>query len=124
MIYLSFAQAQAIADIAVDGKAHFRDIGLLHAALERPKATVFGEDAYPDVFEKAAALMHSIVRSHPLIDGNKRFGITATAVFLGLNGVQLGLPVDEAEKFVVSVADGTFSEVSEIAARLRAFQSD
>ena len=123
MIHLSFAQARAVADIAVDGKAHFRDVGLLHAALERPKATAFGEDAYPGVFEKAAALMHSIVRSHPLIDGNKRFGITATAVFLRLNGVRMSLPVDEAERFVVSVADGTLAEVAEIGAQLRAFQT-
>ena len=82
---------------------------------------MFGEDAYPDLFTKAAALLHSIVRSHPLLDGNKRFGITATAVFLRLNGVGLRLPVDEAEMFVVSVASGVLDEVEAIAIRLRGF---
>ena len=123
MIYLTYAQAIAIANIAVDGTAIVRDTGLLIAAIERPRASVFGEDAYPTVYEKAGALLHSIVRSHPLVDGNKRFGITATAVFLGLNGVRLVLPVDEAEAFVVAVAAGQIPEVEDIAERLKAFQS-
>jgi death-on-curing protein len=121
VIYLSVPQALAIANIAVDGTAVVRDIGLLVAAIERPRASVFGEDAYPTLFAKAAAMMHSIVRSHPLVDGNKRFGITATAVFLRLNGVRLLLPVDAAEAFVVAVAEGSMPEVAQIAERLERF---
>ncbi|MEL7157743.1 MAG: Fic family protein, partial [Actinomycetota bacterium] len=63
-----------------------RDLGLLGSAVARPKTTAFGEDAYPDVWSKAAALLQSVVNNHPLIDGNKRLGWMATAVFLELNG--------------------------------------
>ena len=64
-----------------------RDMGLLGSAAARPQTTVFGEDAYPDLVGKAAALLQSIVNNHPLVDGNKRLGWLATAVFLELNGV-------------------------------------
>lgn len=64
-----------------------RDLGLLGAAAARPQASAFGEDAYPDVWTKAAALLHSIVKNHPLVDGNKRLGWLACAVFLDLNGI-------------------------------------
>ncbi len=64
-----------------------RDIGLLGSAIARPQTTVFGEDAYPDLITKAAALLQSIVGNHALVDGNKRLGWLATAVFLELNGV-------------------------------------
>ena len=65
-----------------------RDIGLLGSAAARPKTTAFGEDAYPDLVAKAAALLQSIVNNHALVDGNKRLGWLATAVFLELNGVK------------------------------------
>jgi death-on-curing protein len=64
-----------------------RDIGLLGAAAARPQTSAFGEDAYPDLWTKAAALLQSIVGNHALIDGNKRLGWLATAVFLELNGI-------------------------------------
>ena len=63
-----------------------RDIGLLGSAAARPQTTAFGEDAYPDLVTKAAALLQSIVNNHALVDGNKRLGWLATAVFLELNG--------------------------------------
>ncbi len=62
-----------------------RDVGLLGSAVARPQTTAFGEDAYPDIWSKAAALLRSIVKNHPLVDGNKRLGWLATAVFLELN---------------------------------------
>lgn len=100
-----------------------RDAGLLASAAARPAATAFGEDAYGDVWEKAAALLHSIVTNHPLLDGSKRLGWLATAVFLLLNGV----PADRARnddvvELVVAVAEGRTGarEVRDIAARLRA----
>jgi death-on-curing protein len=65
-----------------------RDMGLLGAAAARPQTTVFGEDAYPDVWAKAAALLQSIVKNHALVDGNKRLGWLATAVLLELNGIE------------------------------------
>ncbi len=63
-----------------------RDFGLLGSAAARPSTTAFGHDAYPDLVTKAAALLQSIVNNHALIDGNKRLGWLATAVFLELNG--------------------------------------
>ena len=99
------------------------DAGLLASAAARLAATDFGEDAYGDVWEKAAALLHSIVTNHPLVDGNKRLGWLATAVFLLLNDV----PADDARnddvvELVVAVAEGRTGarEVRDIAARLRA----
>ena len=64
-----------------------RDLGLLGSASARPRTAIFGEDAYPDLLTKAAALLQSIVGNHPLVDGNKRLGWLATATFLELNGV-------------------------------------
>jgi death-on-curing protein len=96
-----------------------RDMGLLGSAATRPQTSAFGEDAYADLWTKAAALLQSIVKNHPLVDGNKRLGWLATAVFLHLNGV----PAEQADNnsvydFVMSVADGD-SEVESIAAALR-----
>jgi death on curing protein len=63
-----------------------RDLGLLAAAAARPQASAFGDDAYPDLWTKAAALLHSVVKNQPLVDGNKRLGWLACAVFLDING--------------------------------------
>jgi len=83
-----------------------RDLGLLGSAAARPQATAFGQDAYADVITKAAALLQSIVNNHALVDGNKRLGWLATAVFLELNGVRVAerLSNDEVFEFVMWVA--------------------
>ena len=95
-----------------------RDLGLLEAAAARPRASAFGEDAYPDEWSKAAALLQSIVKNHPLVDGNKRLGWLATAVFLELNGVQATSAVNDAVyETVMAVAAGQL-DVDEIAAAL------
>ena len=96
-----------------------RDVGLLGAAAARPQTTVMGKDAYPEIWEKAAALLQSIVKNHPLVDGNKRLGWLATAVFLEINGVPVTtIPNDDVYNFVVDVAAGKH-EVSELAAELQ-----
>jgi death on curing protein len=83
-----------------------RDVGLLGAAAARPRASAFGEDAYPDVWMKAAALLHSIVTSHPLVDGNKRLGWLSCAVFLELNGIDATeASNDDVYELVLRVAD-------------------
>jgi death on curing protein len=83
------------------------DIGLLGSAAARPSTTVFGEDAYPDLWMKAAALLHSIVKNHALVDGNKRLAWLATAVFLELNGASATLASnDDVYELVMSVAAG------------------
>ena len=68
------------------GTKSLRDFGLLHSAAERPKASFAGQDLYLSVFDKAAALLHSLIFNHPFFDGNKRTAFTATARFLYLNG--------------------------------------
>jgi death on curing protein len=84
-----------------------RDAGLLGSAAARPQMTVGGEDAYPDLRTKAAALLHSIVKNHALIDGNKRLGWMATAVFLELNGVSaVRASNDDVYELVMQVAAG------------------
>ena len=94
--------------LAIEGEEFLiADVGLVESALARPRATVFGEDAYPDLLHKAAALMESLARNHPLVDGNKRLAWSATILFLLLNGVNVAAPtVVEGEAFVVAVAAG------------------
>ena len=101
--YLTTEQALRIARHAIGGPVHVRDIGLLDAAVHRPRASVLGQDAYPDVMTKAAALLHSLVRNHPLVDGNKRLAWLATYVFLAKNGLELDPPDDDAYELVVAV---------------------
>ena len=101
-----------------------RDFGLLGSAAARPQTTVFGEDAYPDLRTKAAALLQSIVKSHPLVDGNKRLGWVATAVFLEINGVAASLaPNEDVYVLVMDVAAGDHS-IEEIALWLRRLARD
>ncbi len=95
-----------------------RDPGLLASAAHRPTTTLWGREAYPTLDEKAAALMHSLVANHALVDGNKRLGWLAVVVFYALNGSDLEAPDDDAYDFVISVADGTRSEVADIAQQL------
>jgi death-on-curing protein len=100
-----------------------RDAGLLDAALARPRAALFGvDDVYPGLAGKAAALLHSLVTSHPLVDGNKRVGLTAMLLFYGLNDCHLNAHDDELFDLVMSVADGSLKEVEKIAAGLRPFE--
>lgn len=96
-----------------------RDIGLLGSAAARPQTTVFGEDAYPDLLTKAAALLQSIVNNHALVDGNKRLGWLATAVFLEINGTKASRARnDDVYELVMHVAS-TNPPLEEITARLR-----
>jgi death-on-curing protein len=119
--YLTVEQALRIARIAVGGPVHVRDVGLLEAAVHRPRASVLGQDAYPDLITKAAALLHSLARNHPLVDGNKRLAWLATYVICAKNGVELDAPDDAAYDLVVAVAAGELDDVDEIARRLAEF---
>lgn len=84
------------------------DEGLLQAAIARPQASAFGHDAYPSVWDKAGALLHSLAANHPFVDGNKRSAWTAAWAFLGLNGHPLPdvYDVDFAEQLVLDAATG------------------
>jgi death-on-curing protein len=95
-----------------------RDIGLLGSAAARPQATAFGRDAYPDVVTKAAALLQSIVDNHALVDGNKRLGWLATAVFLELNGFNASrISNDDVYDLVIWIAS-TNPSLEDITTRL------
>jgi death-on-curing protein len=119
--YLTVEQAMRIARIAVGGPVHVRDVGLLEAAVHRPRASVLGNDAYPDLCTKAAALLHSLARNHPLVDGNKRLAWLATYVFCAKNGVEPDVDDDPAYDLVVAVASGSLDDNGEIARTLESF---
>ena len=95
-----------------------RDKGLLESAAMRPQTTVYGEDAYPLFEEKVASLMHSLARNHALIDGNKRVAWSAGRIFCLMNGRDLKMPIDDAEKMIIDIAKGDI-DVAEIAAILK-----
>lgn len=95
-----------------------RDVGLLGAAIARPQTSVGGEDAYPTVWMKAAALLQSVVDNHALIDGNKRLGWLATAVFLEINGSSVAGASNEAVYELVMSVAGYGPPVERIAAAL------
>lgn len=99
------------------GAGPVRDAGLLESAAARPRTTLFGEDAYPTIETKAAALLHSICRNHALVDGNKRLAWHAATVFLWLNGWRVTLTQDQAFTLVMDVAEGVL-DVPEIARAL------
>lgn len=103
--YLSVEDLLEIAAGVID-QLVVRDAGLLAAAAARPRVTVFGEDAYPAFEDKAAALLHSLVRNHALVDGNKRLAWSAARIFCLLNGWDLTYTVDEAENLMLSAASG------------------
>jgi len=121
--YLTVEQALRIARAAVGGPIEVRDIGLLESAVHRPRASVLGQDAYPDLLTKAAALLHSLAGNHPLVDGNKRLAWLATYVFLAKNGVELDPHNDAAYDLVIAVAAGEVDDVGEIAAALASWQA-
>jgi death-on-curing protein len=81
-----------------------KDVGLLDSALARPKTSLFGDDAYPDLPTKAAAMMHSLIKNHPLIDGNKRTGWLLFVSFLAINGYQHNMTSDEAFDLTIGLA--------------------
>lgn len=90
-------------------QAGVKDHGLLESALHRPQQSVFGEDAYPSIFDKAAALLESLVRNHCFHNGNKRTAYLVTKSFLMLNGYHLRMEREYAVEFVVDVAKGLHS---------------
>lgn len=99
------------------GEPQPRDLGLVESAVARPQTTVFGDDAYPDMHTKAAALLHSLARNHAFVDSNKPISWLATGAFYWANGFELDAPEDPAYNLVIAVATGQF-DVPEIAGAL------
>ncbi len=109
ILYLSIEQVEALHASQVEGyggAAGLRDRGALEAAIARPAMTFDGEDLYPDIASKAAALMHSLLMNHPFVDGNKRIGAHAAIVFLLVNGSDLEASSEDLVAITVAVARG------------------
>lgn len=92
---------------ATGGQAGIRDLGLLESAIAQPRASFEGREFYSSLNQKAAALGHALIANHPFIDGNKRIGHAAMESFLMLNGWEITASVDEQERTILSVADGS-----------------
>jgi death-on-curing protein len=112
MRYLTLGEVVALhqAVIAASGGARgIRDLGALESAVARPRASFGGQDLYPTIADKAAALGYGLVMGHPFLDGNKRIGHAAMETFLVLNGYELEAPVDEQESLMLRLAAGEVS---------------
>ena len=103
--------------IRVLGVGPVRDVGLLDSAVNRPRSSAFGEDAYPTVSLKAAALLHSLTKNHALIDGNKRLAWLGTMVFCEVNGAAPRVSDDDAFGLVWEIAS-SHVDVASVAERL------
>jgi death on curing protein len=100
------------------GEPGVRDLGLLESAVARPQATFDRQELYPDIFEKAAALMESLINNHPFVDGNKRTGIACAVLLQKQNGISFSAKNTELEKFTLRVASSKVGR-SEIAKWLK-----
>ena len=109
MRYLTFAEVLEVHWRVVSetgGATALRDLGALESATAQPRASFGGEDLYPSLEEKAAALAFSLIQNHPFIDGNKRVGHAAMEIFLVLNGKELNADLDDGERIILAVASG------------------
>ena len=107
--YLSLAEVLKLHGLIIaksGGSDGLRDLGMLESALGQPRQTFGGEDLYPSITSKAAALGFSLIMNHPFIDGNKRVGHAATEAVLMLNGFELAAEIDDAEAEILAVAAG------------------
>ena len=115
MRYLSLEEILSLHSLLIDqsgGSTGLRDRGALESAVAQPEASFGGEDLYPNLVGKTAALGHSLIQNHPFIDGNKRIGHAAMEVFLVLNGFEIEASVDEQEEIVMGVASGQDRELN------------
>ena len=105
---VEYLQLEDLLQLASDlGDLVVRDLGLLDAAVQRPQTTLYGQEAYPGIPEKAAVLLESLTRNHALVDGNKRLGWLAIVVFFDLNRLTIDAPNDDAYDLVIAVSTGT-----------------
>lgn len=104
-MYLTTDDVQMLNEEFV-GPDMLRDFGLLESAVMRPQMSAFGDDAYPTIHEKSAALLHGLARNHPFVDGNKRTAWAATSVFYQINGYMVDLDDGAVVGLVVDVAEG------------------
>lgn len=116
--FLTVEDVLAANAAATDRQPVVLDAGLLESAVFRPRAMVFGELAYTDVHQQAAALLQSLIKNHALQDGNKRTALVSTLLFLGLNGWRSTATQDELFDLVIAITTDQIADVAGIAARL------
>jgi len=123
-VRVEFLTLDEVLSLHADQIAHYggsvvvRDVGLLESALAMPAATFGGELVHTSLDEQAAAYLFHLVKNHPFVDGNKRTGLVAMLVFLGLNGRRLEAPADELTNLVLGVAEGRVTK-AEVAVFVR-----
>lgn len=113
--YLTLGEVMALHRRILDqsgGTAGIRDLGILESALAQPTMTFGGEDLYPTLIDKAAALGFSMVMNHPFVDGNKRTGHATMEIFLIMNDFEIFAPVDEQESIILSLAAGSLDRAA------------
>jgi death on curing protein len=114
MRYLSLQEVISLHSLLIEqsgGSSGLRDRGALESAVAQPEASFGGEDLYPDLASKTAALGHSLIQNHPFVDGNKRIGHAAMEVFLLLNSHEIDASVDDQETIIINVASGKVSRI-------------
>jgi death-on-curing protein len=94
------------------GTSGVRDLGAIASAISQPKVSAGGQDAYPSLIDKAAALGYSLIRNHGFLDGNKRIAHAAMEVFLVMNDMEIAASIDAQERFILSLAAGEISRES------------
>lgn len=104
--YLNVVELIIINEEIIGGQSQLRDVDLLESAVLRPMTSAFGQDAYPTIHDKAAALLHSLSRNHAFVNGNKRTAVLATILFLELNGYAVTWDEVEALHFILKIAQG------------------
>ncbi|MGC2486064.1 MAG: Fic family protein [Acidimicrobiales bacterium] len=121
MIEVEFLTIEDVVEmIRVLGVGPIRDLGLLDSAVNRPRASAFGEDAYETLSLKAASMLHSMTKNHALVDGNKRLAWLSTVVFCDVNGAYANLSDDDAFQLVWDIASSTVDDIPAIVERLHA----
>lgn len=102
--YLEFDDLMRVNAAVLDAHPKLRERELLEAAVARPQASAFGQDAYPTLHDKAAALFHSLILNHPFVDGNKRTAVVGAVLFLRWHGIEVAWTVDDAYTLVMATA--------------------
>ena len=118
--YLDVEDVLHLHRLEVGPEVGLRDRGLLESAVERPRQSAFGEDAYPTLAHKAAALLESLAGNHPFLDGNKRISVLASFVFLELNGFEVEASNDDVVETVLDLITRKI-EFAELVTRLEAW---
>jgi len=111
-IYLSLEEVMALHKISIEefgGTDGLRDLGLLESAVYQPQQSFAGDDLYPDLWMKAAAIGYSISENQPFLDGNKRTAALSMLVFLDTNGYELDVPQGEVYKAIMELANKRWS---------------